>query len=89
MLKEILNLISRDGYISISKLSSELKISEELVDEGIKQLLRMGYIIKEETGANCSVACSTCPYAKTCNKEVVRIYSISDKGDSFLKNLTL
>jgi ribosome maturation protein Sdo1 len=80
MLKDILKAINRDGYISKSMLSAELKTSEGMIEEGINQLMRMGYLIKEETGEDCSTFCVSCPFAKTCNKEVIRTYKISDKG---------
>lgn len=80
MLKDILRTINRDGYLSRSLLATELGISEEMIDEGINQLLRMGYIIKEETGESCSTACVNCPFAKTCNKDIITTYKISEKS---------
>lgn len=85
MLKEILKVIDRDKLLSVSMLSKELKTSEALIDEGIFELLRMGYIIKEETGESCSTVCTSCPFAKTCNKEIIKTYRITDKGQGIIK----
>lgn len=82
MLKDILKVIKRDGYISISHLARELKTPEAMVEEGINQLLRMGYLINEDTGKGCASTCAGCPFAKTCNKEIVNIFRISDKADN-------
>ena len=84
MLENILRIINRDGYISKSMISRELDISEEMIDEGINQLLRMGYILEEKTGEDCSTLCGNCPFAKNCNKEIVKTFEISDKGSSVL-----
>lgn len=82
MLKDILKVINRDGYLSRSMLAKELGLSEDMIDEGINQLQRMGYIIKEETGESCSTACVNCPFAKTCNKDIITTYKISEKGSN-------
>ena len=50
MIKELLNIIQRDGLISRPRLASELGITEEVVADGIDQLVRMGYLTEEETG---------------------------------------
>lgn len=83
MLKDILRIINRDGYISRSQLAGELNVSKEIVDEGIKQLLRMGYLLEEETGEGCSTSCSKCPFAKNCHKEIVKTFKILDKGSRY------
>jgi len=87
MLKEILKVIDRDRFLSIPMLSKELKVSEALIDEGIFELLRMGYIIKEETGESCSTVCARCPFAKTCNKEIIKTYRITEKGQGIIRTV--
>lgn len=84
MLKSILNIINRDGYISRSQLAKELGVVEGLVDDGIAQLLRMGYLVEEEGGADCATSCANCPFARNCSKEIVKVYKISDKGSGYL-----
>ncbi|HHT50809.1 MAG TPA: winged helix-turn-helix domain-containing protein [Eubacteriaceae bacterium] len=85
MLKEILRIINREGYISIVSIAKELNISGQLVEDGVKQLVRMCYILEEKTGEDCSTFCGNCPFAKNCSKEIVKTYNISDKGINFLK----
>ena len=84
MLKDILRIIIREGYISKTMLAAELKTSAEMVEDGIAQLVRMGYIVEEQTGEDCAVFCGSCPFAKTCGKEIVKAFAISDKGQGVL-----
>lgn len=84
MLKELLISINKSGFLSTKVLADELKISEPMVEEGVKQLLRLGYILKEETGDSCSTACGGCPFAKSCSKDIVTMYRITDKGNSII-----
>lgn len=88
MLKDILIIINRDGYISRSQLAKELNLPKEMIDQGISQLLRMGYLIEEETGADCVAACAKCPFAKNCGKEIVKTFKMSDRGKEYLKKGT-
>lgn len=85
MLEDILRIIARDGYISRSMIATELDISETMVDAGIDQLLRMGYIIEEDAGEDCVTPCTNCAFAKNCSKEIVKTFKISDKGNNLLK----
>lgn len=85
MLGDLLRIISRGGYISRFQLAGELNVFKEMVDEGIDQLLRMGYLLAENTGEGCSTFCTKCPYAENCNKEIVKVFRISAKGTRFLK----
>ena len=85
MLNDILKIISRDSYISKPQIAKELKVEIEMVEQGLSQLLRMGYLAKEETIKDCNAVCAKCPFAKSCNKEVADIYKITDKGNAYLK----
>ncbi|MEG3069509.1 MAG: hypothetical protein HQP61_10595 [Peptococcaceae bacterium] len=86
MLRGILRIISRDGYISRSQLAKELNILKDIVDEGIMQLLRRGYLLEENTGEGCATFCVKCPFARNCSKEIVKTFKISAKGERYLKN---
>lgn len=79
MLKNILEIIQRDGYISKSMIATELKMSEDIIEDGLNQLQRMGYLEKEETGKDCITACAGCPFAKNCNKEIIQTYKINPR----------
>lgn len=84
MLRDILKIINRTGYISRSQLAGELNVSREIVDEEIDQLLRMGYLLEADTGEDCSTSCNKCPFAKNCGKRIVKTFKISAKGGRFL-----
>lgn len=84
MLKELLARIEGDGYFSKSLLARELNMSEEMINEGLAQLLRMGYMKEEESGADCSTSCSGCAFANFCHKEVVKMYQLTDRGRALL-----
>lgn len=84
MLKNILSSISKTGYISKSRLAGELNVSKELIDDGIRRLMDMGYLIEEQTGENCSTSCGGCPFAKSCNKEIVKTFRLSDTATAYL-----
>ena len=79
MLKDILEIIQREGYISKSMLAAELKVPEGLIEDGLQQLERMGYLEKEETGEGCLSACTNCPFAKNCGKEIIQTYKMHPK----------
>ncbi len=85
MLKNILNIVNRDGYISRSRIAAELNTTKEVIDQGIHQLLKMEYLLEENTGADCSTICAKCPFANNCSKEIVRTFKILNKGGKYIK----
>lgn len=84
MLKEILKIINSSGYLSNRELAKQLGVTEEVIAGAIKQLIDMDYLKKEEKGAACSTACARCPYAKSCNKDILETYQITEKGMSVI-----
>lgn len=86
MLKDILQRISQEGYLSASSLARELQTSAPAVESGVEQLIRMGYLAREVTGRDCTVACAGCPYAVSCSKDILTTYKITDKGKYLLQN---
>ena len=80
MLEAILNIIKRDGYISRSKIAEELGIDEDIISDGIDQLIRMGYLTEDTTGEDCQSFCTNCPFAKNCSKEIVKTFKLTQKG---------
>lgn len=84
MLADILRAIDRDGYISRSQLAKELGVAEGMVSLGIDHLLQMGYLVAEEKGADCASTCANCPFARNCSKEIVKLFTISDRGKNYL-----
>lgn len=86
MLTNVLNEINRLNGFSKSLISKNLDLPLEMVDDLIHQLIRMGYLNKIENPAYCEKPCSSCPYAKNCNINLVEMYQISRKGSQLLKN---
>ncbi|HPZ16702.1 MAG TPA: FeoC-like transcriptional regulator [Sphaerochaeta sp.] len=84
MLKELLARIDRDGYFSKSLLARELNKSEEVIDDALSQLLRMGYLKEDESPSCSSSSCSGCAFANFCHKEVVKMYQVTDRGKALL-----
>jgi hypothetical protein len=85
MLEDILKIIRRDGYLSRSKLAKELKVNAGIIDDGIEQLIRMGYLVEEKIGEGCPTSCALCPLAKGCNKEALKTFKLSPKGVNYLE----
>lgn len=84
MLKDILKIINRESLISKTRIAEELNINVDIIEEGVNQLLRMGYLIEDRTGQGCITFCSGCPYAKACHKDILKTFKISDKGIRYL-----
>lgn len=84
MLKDILFAIERDKILSKTRLAREFKVTVPMIDDAIDQLLRMGYLVKEETGNDCVVSCGSCPMASQCGKDILTTYVLSDKGRALL-----
>ena len=83
MLKELLTAIKESDYISKSNISKRLKISEELVEEGFEQLIRMGYIEEDTRGIKCDIGCGVA-YAEACDKMPIKSIMITEKGERLL-----
>lgn len=86
MLEDILKIIDRDGYISRTAIGGELGLSKDIIDDGFNQLVRLGYLIEEETSQGCNVSCGNCPFAKTCSKDIITTYKVTAKGDRYIKS---
>lgn len=84
MLKDILKIINRESLISRTLIAEELDLQVDMIEEGVNQLLRMGYLVEDETGKGCIRFCTNCPYAKSCHKDVLKTFQISEKGKKYL-----
>lgn len=85
MLKDVLREISTASIFSISKIGTTLNISEDMVNELVGQLVRMGYLIEDLGSPSCETKCSGCSIS-SCNTIPLKIYSVSTKGKSLLNN---
>jgi hypothetical protein len=84
MLKDVLSKINKEGYLSKSILANQLHTSEQMIEESINQLLRMGYLSEDEPTTLCSTACGKCPFAQSCSKEFVKMFRLTTKGKTLL-----
>lgn len=84
MLQDILKIINRDSYISKTRIARELNIHEGVVEDAINRLVEMGYLSEEKTSADCADSCKGCPFAKSCNKEIVKAFKLSEKGSRYI-----
>ena len=84
MLKDILKKMNDDGYFSRALMAKELGLSEQVLEDALGRLQGMGDLLKEETGQGCVTACAGCPMAKSCAKDIVPMYRISEKGKALL-----
>lgn len=84
MLKDILKEISASEAFSVSNIANKLNISEDLLAGGIKDLVRMGYLIEDMGSPTCESKCSSCPFSK-CSTIPIRMFTISDKGKQLLE----
>lgn len=85
MLKDVLREISTASVFSTSKIGIALNISEDMVNELVGQLVRMGYLIEDLGSPTCETKCSGC-FVSTCNTIPLKMYSVSTKGKSLLNN---
>ncbi|HLS53419.1 MAG TPA: FeoC-like transcriptional regulator [Tissierellaceae bacterium] len=84
MLKDLLRTIKKTKSYSANLVARKMNISESMVEDMMKQLIRMGYIIEDKGVSHCETPCIKCPYMKTCNQNPATIYRISNKGEKLL-----
>ncbi|NLY86061.1 MAG: hypothetical protein GX077_06895 [Tissierellia bacterium] len=87
MLKEVLKEISRIRVYSTTSIANNLNMDEELVKEAIFQLIRLGYIVEDETRPNCDTKCGGCAYSSICSISTIKTLRITDKGKLLLNNI--
>lgn len=86
MLKDVLNEINQLNSFSKSLISKNLNLPIEIIDDLVQQLIRMGYLDRIESPSYCERPCSSCPYARSCNIDLVKMYQVSQKGHDLLNN---
>lgn len=85
MLKDVLKEINNASVFSITNIGHALNISEDMVNELVHQLVRMGYLIEDMGSPTCETKCSGC-FVSSCNTIPIKMYSVSTKGKSLLNN---
>ncbi|MBC8590361.1 FeoC-like transcriptional regulator [Wansuia hejianensis] len=87
MLKEVLRIMNDSQGFSKSSIATDLNISEDMVDELISQLVRMGYLSEDLGSPSCESLCKSCAFAKLCHMKPIKMYTVSQKGKDLLENL--
>ena len=85
MLKDVLKEINNASVFSLAKIGNTLNLSEDMVDELVGQLVRMGYLIEDMGSPTCETKCSGC-FVSSCNTIPLKMYSVSTKGKALLNN---
>ena len=83
MLKEILRYLDETGALLKSKMTKDLNITEELLEDLIEQLIRMNYLKEDMGSPTCETKCSGCSLS-SCNTTPVKMYKITKKGKDLL-----
>ena len=83
MLKKVLKELQDSKYYSKSSIGKILSISEDMVEEIIAQLTRMGYVIEEMGSPTCESKCKGCNVSN-CNINPIRMLTVSEKGKKLL-----
>ncbi len=79
MLTEVLRIVSQGGIHSRKGLARQLGVSEELLEQMIEELARLGYL-KSIVG-DCNNRCAGCPFAAECAiGGTGRIWALTGKG---------
>lgn len=83
MLKEVLKELYKSRAYSKSLIGKNLNISENMVEDIISQLIRMGYVEEDMGSPTCESKCRGCSVSN-CNITPIRMLSITQKGKKLL-----
>jgi Mn-dependent DtxR family transcriptional regulator len=79
MLERLLSLVGQGGVHSYTDLARQLDVTEELLEQMLQHLARMGYLRPVADG--CETQCAGCPMAKTCAVGgSTRVWALTEKG---------
>lgn len=87
MLKELLGEIERAAYISKANLAVKMGQPLELIEDGLAQLIRLGYLKEDQGIPDCESFCKGCPYARMCNQVSLTTMSVTEKGRLLLEKI--
>ena len=82
LLKELLNEIKQVGYISKPALAHKLGQPVSVIEDGLTQLVRMGYL--QDGDEHCGMECGKCTYASFCNTTWVKTMKLTEKAEKLL-----
>jgi predicted ArsR family transcriptional regulator len=79
MLERLLSLVGQGGVHSHTDLARQLDVTEELLEQMLQDLARMGYLRPVADG--CEIQCAGCPLAGTCAiGGPTRVWALTEKG---------
>ena len=85
MLERLLSLVRQGGVHSYADLARQLDVSEELLEQMLEDLARMGYLRSVADG--CEAHCAGCPMTEPCAiGGPTRVWTLTEKGES--RNVT-
>jgi predicted ArsR family transcriptional regulator len=64
MLDRLLSLVGQGGVHSYTDLARQLDVTEELLEQMLQDLARMGYL--RRVGTDCEENCKGCPLSSLC-----------------------
>ncbi len=79
MLERLLSLVGQGGVHSYTDLARQLDVTEELLEQMLQDLARMGYLRPVTDG--CESQCANCSLAGACTiGGPARVWTLTDKG---------
>ncbi|WP_422487274.1 FeoC-like transcriptional regulator [Gudongella sp. DL1XJH-153] len=80
MLKEVLKEIKDAKVYSKQQISKNLGVSENVLEDMIRTLVRMGYLDEDLGSPTCETKCSGCSVS-SCNTIPLKMLSLTKKGE--------
>ena len=81
MLERLLSLLGQGGVHSYADLARQLDVSEELLEQMLQDLVRMGYLRPLADG--CEAQCTSCPLEGTCAiGGPTRVWTLTEKAQN-------
>ncbi|MFY9526206.1 MAG: helix-turn-helix domain-containing protein [Limnochordia bacterium] len=80
MIKELLLALASGEYVSKPELAVKLGKPLALVDAALDELVRLGFVERDDGPADCELPCGGCPYASMCNRVSLSTLAITAKG---------
>jgi len=79
MLQRLLELVTEGGVHTYAELARQLDVSEELLEQMLQRLARMGYL--KQVSTECNAHCASCPMNSTCAVgRPGRVWTLTEKG---------
>jgi DNA-binding IscR family transcriptional regulator len=78
MLEQLLRSIAQGGIHSYQDLAQQLSISQPMLEAGLEDLARLGYLRSLDDG--CGEQCSACPVGHCSVTGPGRLWSLTEKG---------